>query len=67
MELHFAAHSARGEVPGGEGAFPAWISCAAGAVVFVHLEDADKKGIEFECYANKNICVLKVALSSWYI
>lgn len=53
--------------PGGEGAFPAWISCAAGAVVFVHLEDADKKGIKFECYANKNICVLKSALSSWYI
>lgn len=38
----------------------------AGAVVFVHLQDADKKGIEFECYAN-NICVLKSALSSWYI
>lgn len=63
-ELHLAAESAHGEVPGTEGAFPAWISRAVG---FVHLQDADKKGIEFERYANKNICVLKSALSSWCI
>lgn len=51
---------------GGRG-FLLHASPAMAAVAFVRLEDADKKGIEFECYANRNICVLKSVLSSWYI
>lgn len=51
---------------GGRG-FLRHASPATAAVAFVRLEDADKKGIEFECYANRNICVLKSVLSSWYI
>lgn len=51
----------------GEGASSCTHPPATATVAFVRLEDADKKGIEFECYANRNICVLKSVLSSWYI
>lgn len=63
---HRLAGPAGSRLQRGKGLPPARIPATA-AVAFVRLEDADKKGIEFECYANRNICVLKSVLSSWYI